>query len=291
MSKRNIQRVDYTNVRPVNLISSDESCHESDNDFVASLTPPKKKKKLTKKKESEAKKKNDNQVKKIKKNETSSSVQAESELILGPRQRKTRTSNADIALEQDLKTAIEISQINSHSYNDDDDDNDFEIKKNSKVIDTSHEISNEKENICETAIVNKSNGNNKFDDEKRDDDNNSDKDLNSLNEKEELPVVSSKSIVTKATPSPSKLLLKASLKKLTEPSSPAIKSKAKIPKQQTCSASSKGSIMVNSGLSTSRASVSTVEPTNTVVTPGKLRLGLSRKIKGIKPLHPNVTIN
>lgn len=258
MTRRNIQRVDYKNVKPLNISSSDESCHESDDDFVVSLTPPKKKTKSTKKRKDDA-------------TSNKSNLKICENFNAEPKRRKTRTSNADVCLEQDLKTAIEISEndtvSSSPGYNDED-ESDFECEKDNKPSATNKKKTSKK---SDTKTM-------KCDKENLDTVELKPPDHNDEN----TPKVDKTSII-----SPDKLPKKKvkTLSLITVDTKIASKAKA----------------VSNVGMSTSNVnnkrqslisntSESSGCYTNKIITPGRLRLGLSRNKKVTKPLHANVTI-
>jgi len=274
---RNVKRVDYKNIKPINVgdSSSDENRDESDDDFVASLTPPKKKKTKTTKT-----KKNDLTI-----NKDSQKADA---LQLEPRKRKTRTSNVESCFEQDLLTAIEISQNGTENYDSKyDDEDDFDSP--------SHNIKNhlnkrsgvgKKEKECkENFPVDTTSGANVSDDNTINSERGS-----SLSEKDTpkltssstniaLPALKKGSLSSKST-NPSIIKTMPLTPKVTD--NKGVRCKVLTPDISTTSIS-KSKAMTPTQLTSSAINTK-------VSTPGRLRLGLSRNIRIAKPLHSNVTI-
>jgi len=148
MTRRNVKRVDYQNIKPISIGSSSDDEYYNDNnddndgsddDFVDELTPPptKKKKKVNKTsketKSNNKDKKVDNKAKQSeqsKKTTVHNGKKAESltskphsphinnsvvSLLSPNSSRASRNSNTEHCFEQDLLTAIEISQLQTDS--------------------------------------------------------------------------------------------------------------------------------------------------------------------------------
>jgi len=319
MTRRNVKRVDYKNIKPINVYDSspDESSDQSDDDFVSSLTPPpsKKNKSTTKKKPkkkttktsdtehclhqdlltavevsegetvacsleyddnendfdisgSRKIKNSDNMITGALDNDGSKGHKTDSTQQAEKRKRRSKNSNPEDCFEKDLLTAIEISQAEtvkcSAKYADNEDDFDSGSLHTSKSSNRKRPTRTKGKNCKENLPVNSdtcgSGGNESVSDEK-----------NPVREKHPIKSSLSNNSVQSITRSvPSTPLLSKKIDKVLTPDISTVlhtKSKVLTPTQ-------------NSTINTEKA-----------LTPGRLRLGLSRNIRIAKPLHRNATVS
>jgi len=318
MTRRNVQRVDYKNPKPLHVLSSDESDYEdeneSDDDFEM-LTPPVKKLKSKGKEKSSLESKN-----RVAKSDNKTKADKD-KTKADKAKRKTRTSNADYCLEQDVLTAIELSQKDC-SENSSGNSSGNLSGNSSKINSTGEELVE----ICPSnnSSVNYDEGVQKPSIKKRDmidmsRRQNTKTNLVSDDSDSDDPKSPEKPDSTKDTIDDTKAVKNVHVGSTVGKENLSVAKKPSVTKKQQTVKQINNNIVKTTNLAAKKVTIPSVvekgpsqlkfnsntkspnvplprnslpgdNSVNKIVTPGRLRLGLSRNKRVAKPLHPNVTI-